>query len=124
MTPARRNRPMNKMTESERRVRQADARLARTQIELERARLAACAALMGIDLTPAVTGPRAAWQALVDQKVAAGLSRVQAIQEAARENPALYDQQRVLKIETPAETPTTSARDNWEAAIAAKVADG
>ncbi len=37
------------------------------------------------------------WQAVVNAKVAAGLSRVEAIKQAAREHPALYDAQQAPK---------------------------
>jgi len=43
--------------------------------------------------------PRAQWAALVDSKVAAGMSRVAAIQAAAHERHDLYEAQSVHKSE-------------------------
>ena len=65
---------------------------------LELAYLKMIGAVMGW-LPPDPIDPRQQWDALVAAKQATGLSRVAAIQAAAKAQPALYEQQAVRKGE-------------------------
>jgi hypothetical protein len=66
-------------------------------LKVQKARLDAMAAMLGYGTPPA--NPHVAWEALVASKEAAGLSKVEAIIEAAKERPALYAQQRIPKAQ-------------------------
>jgi len=71
-----------------------DLKLAKARLELE---FAMRRALLGLPVDP--IDPRDRWSMLVDAKIASGLSRVQAIQAAAKEQPELYTAQVVRKSE-------------------------
>jgi hypothetical protein len=90
---------MTSLHEAQRRVAEADRalaeaqhRAARTEIELQRTWLALHFDLRRAALGLAPTPTTDSWQQLVEAKVAAGLSRVEAIQQAAHERPDLYAQ--------------------------------
>jgi hypothetical protein len=67
-------------------------KLARLQLEAESV---IRRQMLGLAPDGSAGEPQAAWAALVDSKVVAGLSRVEAIRQAGREKPELYRQQLV-----------------------------
>ena len=72
---------------------------------------------------PRPSAPRDAWQALVAAKEAAGLSKVEAIRQAVREQPALYAAQRTLR-EAPTAPSASPGRAAWEHEIGVRMRGG
>jgi len=99
-----------------------DVDLEIASLKMQKAYFEAAWALSGLG-QPSGDDPRYAWTALVRDKEAAGLSKVDAIKAAARARPDLYEAQ-VYTYQEKAEDARHPMTEQWEQAIAMRMKRG